>query len=241
MGGVVRRWWIAVAAMAVAGCAQTSRVDESVTPAKLASSQKGVALIRVGSASPTCLHSRVLLGTRSGEGYKRGQVIMVANLRSLAASQVAEVELDPGEHHIIGYSCVSENSQQKFVSDPAGGQLMGTSYARFSVAAGEIVNVGYFHFGASKDGRSLFGRNIRTDVEITDWPLAEIERFKQQRPAMYAQMTTRLMAVDGAPPPDEQARICEKWKALKAEGKAADVPPECGGAVAAVKRTKGRL
>jgi hypothetical protein len=165
---------------------------------------------------------------------------MVANLRAVMASQVAEVELDPGEHHIIGYSCVAQNSKQTFVSDPAGGQLMGTSFAHFSVAAGEIVNVGYFHFGTSREGRSLFGRNVRLDVEITDWPLAEIERFKQQRPTIYAQMTTRLMKVDGAPSPDEQAQICAKWQALKTDGKAGDVPPECGGA-AAVKRTKGRL
>lgn len=237
----VLRWVWVLAGVAVAGCAQTSRVDESVTPAKLASSQKGVALIRVGSASPTCAHTRVLLGTRAGDGYRRGQVIMVANLRSVTASQVAEVELDPGEHHIIGYSCVAENSQQKFVSDPAGGQLMGTSFAHFTVAAGEIVNVGYFHFGASKDGRSVFGRAVRTDVEITDWPLAEIERFKQQRPTIYAQMTTRLMKVDGVPSAGEQAKICEKWQALKADGKAGDVPPECGGAAPAVKRTKGKV
>ena len=235
------RWVLVLAGVAAAGCAQTSRVEDGVTPAKLASSQKGVALIRVGSASPTCLHTRVLLGTRAGDGYKRGQVIMVANLRSVTASQVAEIELEPGEHHIIGYSCVGENSQQTFVSDPAGGQLMGTSYAHFAVAAGEIVNVGYFHFGASRVDRSLFGRNVSLDVEITDWPLPEIERFKQQRPMMYAQMTTRLMKVDGAPTPSEQAKICEKWQVLKAEGKAGDVPPECGGAAAGVKKTKGRL
>ena len=235
------RWLIVLAGLALAGCAQTSRVDEGVTPAKLASSQKGVVLIRVGSASPTCLHTRVLLGTRAGDGYKRGQVIMVANQRSVTASQVAEVELDPGEHHIIGYSCVGENSKQTFVSDPAGGQLMGTSFAHFTIAAGEIVNVGYFHFGASREGRSLFGRAVRTDVEITDWPLTEIERFKQQRPTMYAQMTTRLMKIDGTLSADEQAKICETWQALKAAGKAAEGPPECGGAVSAVKRTKGRL
>ena len=187
-----RCWGIVLAGVAVAGCVQTSRVDEGVTPAKLASSQKGVALIRVGSASPACLHTRVLLGTRAGDGYKRGQVIMVANLRSVTQSQVAEVELDPGEHHIIGYSCMAEN-KQTFVTDPAGGQLMGTSFAHFTVASGEIVNVGYFHFGASHEGRSLFGRAVRTDIEITDWPMAEIERFKQQRPTMYAQMTTRLI------------------------------------------------
>lgn len=234
-------WVLGCVVLAVAGCAQTSRVDESVTPAKLVSSQKAVALIRVGSASPNCLHTRVLLGTKAGDGYRRGQVIMVANLRSVQQSQVAEVELEPGEHHIIGYSCVAQNSKQTFVSDPADGQLMGSSYAHFSVAAGEIVNVGYFHFGASREGRSLFGRNVRLDVEITDWPLAEIERFKQQRPTIYAQMTTRLMKVDGTLSAGEQAKVCEKWQALKAEGKVGDVPPECGGVASVKTKAKGRL
>ena len=219
---------------------KTSQVEDGVTPAKLASAQKAVALIRVGSASPNCFHTRVLLGTRAGEAFKRGQVVTVTNLRSVTKTQVAEIELEPGEHHIIGYSCMNEKGQQTFVIDQADGQLVKTSYAHFTLKPGEIVNVGYFHFGASREGRSVFGRSVRTDVEITDWPLAEIERFKAERPAIYAQMATRLMSTDDTLAPDEQAKICAKWQALKAEGKAAALPPECGGAATAVKRTQGR-
>jgi hypothetical protein len=237
---MVQRVLVALCAITTAGCVQTSRVDDGVTTGKLAQAKKGVVLIRIGSASPACLHTRVLLGTRQGEGFRRGQVVMVANLRSLTTSQVAEVELEPGEHHIVGYSCVSEQGQQ-FVLDPAGGQLLGTSYGNFTVGAGEIVNVGYFHFGASRDGRSLFGRPVRTDVEITDWPLAEIERFKKERPGVYAQMTTRLMKANATISAAEQASVCETWQRLKAEGKAAEGPPECGGAAASAKRMRSRL
>lgn len=219
---------------------KTSRIEDGVTPEKLAGAKKAVALIRVGSASPNCMHTRVQLGSRAGEAFKRGQVLMVTNLRSVTQSQVAEVELDPGEHHILGYSCIDAMGKQTVVIDEGGGQVVRTSFAHFTLKPGEIVNVGYFHFGASREGRSMFGRAVRTDVEITDWPLAEIERFRQQRPVLYAQMTTRLMTTDDALPPDEQAKVCAKWRALKAEGKAADVPPECGGAATTVKRTHGK-
>lgn len=239
------RYWLrstlAAAGLVVCGCMKLSQVDAGVSPEGLAGRQKAVALIRVGSASPNCLHARVLLGTRAGEAFKRGQVVTVTNLRSVTQTQVAEVELEAGDHHIIGYSCIDDKGKQTFVIDPADGQAVKTSYAHFTLKAGEIVNVGYFHFGASREGRSLFGRAVRTDVEITDWPLAEIERFRQQRPALYAQMTTRLMSVDDALPADEQAKVCARWAALKAEGKAADVPPDCGGAAPAVKRTKSKL
>lgn len=219
----------AVVALVAGACVQTSKVDDSLTPGQLAAARKGVALMRLGSASPNCLHVAVLLGLREGEGYRRHKPITVANVRSLTESPVAEVELDPGEYHIVGYSCINQKGPA-VVADPANGQLYRTSYARFTLAPGEIVNVGYFHFGASREGRSLFGRPVRADVEIGDWPLEEIERFRKLRPVIYAQMTTRLMTLDAGPPSAaDQQRTCDTWRKLQAEGKAAGLPPACGG------------
>jgi hypothetical protein len=65
------------------------------------------------------------------------------------------------------------------------------------------------------------------DIEITDWPLAELDRFKAKRPHIYAQMTTRLMKVPqepGEPGPQECARL----KALLAEGKVQQLPAAAG-------------
>ena len=229
----------AAAALVIAsgGCVQTSKVDESVTTAKLATTRKAVAVMRLGSASPACNHVEVLLGSREGEGFRRKQIVTVANVRSLADTQVAEVELDPGEYHIIGYKCVAEKGETAVI-DPAGGGLYRTSYAHFTVNAGEIVNIGFFQFGASKERRSLFGRKIRTDIEVTDWPLVEMQRFQRLRPALYAQMTTRLMIInDGTLSEGDQQQTCDAWKKLQAEGKAANLPVECGGApVKSVRR-----
>ena len=249
VGGIVAHWlrscaWrmvpaALVAAVLGAGCIKTSTVDESLTTAKLATAKKSVAVMRLGSASPNCLHVAVLLGIPQGAGYRRHQPVSVANVRSLTQTQVAEVELDPGEYHIIGYSCIGEKGPSIVADKASEAQLYRTSYARFALAPGEIVNVGYFHFDASKDGRSTFGRAIRTDVEISDWPLAELERFKKLRPTVYAQMTTRLMTADAPKTADQQQQTCDTWRKLQAEGKAQTLPPECGGAAPQKKIMRG--
>jgi hypothetical protein len=237
LGGVVRKssWRFCAALIAatlpMAACMQTSRVDDTVTPQKLANTKKAVAVMRLGTPAATCLHIRLLLGTREGDGYRRGQVVTVTQIKSTTQSQVAEVELDPGEHHIIGFSCVSEQGQT-FVNDATGEYgLSRTSYARFTLAAGEIVNVGYFHFNAHFT-KSAFGKGARPVIEISDWPLPEIERFKTLRPAVYAQMTTRLMVMGDPPTPEAQQSACETYRKLKAEGKVGNVPKACEGLLA---------
>ena len=228
----------AIAGMLLAGCTQTSRVDDSLSTAYLAQTRKAVAVMRVGAASPTCVNVAVLLGVREGDGYRRHQGITVANVRSLTEPAVAEVELDPGEYHVVAYRCQNAGGSVKTVDDNAGGQLYRTSYASFTLQPGEIVNVGYLHLVAWRHGRNAFGRPVKTEIEITDWPLAELDRFKAKRPHIYAQMTTRLMKAAppdaGEPGPQECARL----KVLLAQGKVQQLPPACqpparkGGAVA---------
>ena len=216
--------------LAIAACTQTSRVADDLSTAKLADAKKAVAVMRIGAASPTCHHVAVLLGVRLGKAYRREQVVIVANVRSLIDVAVAEVELAAGEYHVIGYSCQQEKGQ-KTVTDKAGasletGHLYGTSYTSFSVQSGEIVNVGYLHFGASHVGRSAFGRPLKLDISVSDWPLDELERFKQRRPTIYAQMVTRLMKITpaaGVASSDD----CEQYKSLLADGKIAALPFVC--------------
>jgi len=64
------------------------------------------------------------------------------------------------------------------------------------------------------------------DIEVKDWPLAELDRFKAKRPNLYAQMTTRLMTI-----PDKSgepgAQECVRLKQLQAEGKVQQLPATC--------------
>ena len=223
----------AVVASMLAACAQTTRVSDDVSPAKLADAKKAVAVMRVGSASPTCLSAALLIGAREGPGFRREQVVQVAHVKSLIEPAVVEIELPPGEHHVIGYSCGQQGGKYTVVTEKAStvtledGRLYRTSYASFTLGAGEIVNVGYLHFGASHVGRSAFGRPLRIDVSVTDWPLDELARFKQKRPTIYQQMTTRLMKVTPRGPHEPDDDECATIKALQAEGKVQTVPASC--------------
>ena len=77
-----------VAGLLLAGCTQTSRVDDNLSTASLSQSKKAVAVMRVGAASPSCVNVAVLLGVREGDGYRRQQGISVMNVRSLTVPAV---------------------------------------------------------------------------------------------------------------------------------------------------------
>lgn len=209
-------------------CASTSRVDADITPAALAADKKAVAVMRIGAASPTCKHVAVLLATREGAAYRRHSVLQVANVTSLVEPAVAEAELPAGEYHVVGYSC-HDGTKPHAVAQKADAGTYAKSYASFALKPGEIVNVGYLHFHAAHVNTNAFGRPVRTTVTVTDWPLADLDRFKQKRPAIYARMITRLMIVT-APASEPGEGDCARLKALQAEGKIQGLPASCGSA-----------
>lgn len=224
----------AIVGFVAGACAQTTRVDQTVTTAQLASSRKAVAIMRLGIESPTCRNVSVSLGTSLGNGfYKRLRAVNVVDVRSPNDPPIAEVELEAGEYHIIGFACGNEKGY-KIVSAEADHETYRTSHAHFTLAPGEIVNVGYLHMNATRVGRSTFGRPLRIMVRVTDWPLAEIDRYKARRPDMYAKLTTRLMTLTpkNVPPGSDD---CARYAALKAEGKIANVPAACAPARTAAR------
>ena len=218
--------------LVLAGCGTTSRVDDTVTTAALAQSKTSVMILRIGAASPTCRHVAVLLGTPDGAGYRRHKQLQVMNVTSLVEPAVAEAELPPGTYHIVGYSCHDGRKpaavMQKADAETFATPTYASSYASFTIQAGEILNVGYLHFHASRVGTNAFGRPVRTDVTVTDWPLAELDRFKLKRPGLYAQMVTRLMTVAPTGPAPPSTGDCARLEALKREGKVQTVPAACG-------------
>jgi len=229
----------AIASMLTVGCTQTSRVDDALTTSSLTQSKKAVAIMRVGSASAACVNVAVLLGVREGAGFRRHQGITVMNVRSLTEPAVAEVELDAGEYHVLAYRCQTR-AKLHTVSDTDGGQLYRTSYASFRLEPGEVVNLGYLHVGVWRHGRNAISRPLEVDIDVTDWPLVELERFKAKRPHIYAQMKTRLMAVAARQQGPPTSQDCARLKALKAEGKVQRLPDECA-APAAARRGAGTV
>ena len=211
----------------LAACSQTTRVDSDTSTETLGKSNKAVAVIRLGLGGASCENVGVWLAVREGPGYRPHTPVAVINARSLADAPVAEVELPPGEYHIISFACGNASGVKQIESFDRTTGLVHTSYASFTVAAGEIVNVGTFNFHAARSGLNAFGRPFRTTITVTDWPLPELDRYKAKRPAIYGQMRTRLMTVTPRGPQDPDESDCERLLTLKTEGKIQNVPAVC--------------
>lgn len=217
----------ALACLLLGACAATSRVADTVTTQSLAASQKAVVVMRLGAAGPACKHVAVLLGVRQAEGYRALRALFVASIRAINEPPVAEAELDPGEYHLLAYKCIYKNNAVVTVADNS--DTIGvyrSSFARFTLRPGEILNVGYLHFNAHRVGLSAFGRPLRKEIYVSDWPIADLEQFKAKRPQIYAQMTTRLMQLDEDEDEPSDA-ACRRLEKFKAEGKVQALPTAC--------------
>lgn len=211
----------------LAACAATSKVSDDVTTQSLAASKKAVAVMRIGAASPTCQQVAVLLGVREADTYRAVRALVVASVRSASEPAVAEAELEPGEYHLLAYKCTGKSNAAVAVGDKSDTYgVYRSSFAHFTLRPGEIVNVGYLHFNAHRVGLSAFGRPLRKEIHVTDWPIAELDQFKAKRPTIYAQMTTRLMLL-ADDPDDPSDADCKRLRALKAEGKVQALPSAC--------------
>jgi hypothetical protein len=218
---------VAFAAILAACASGTSRVADDLNSTSLTQSKKAVALIKLGATDPMCTTLAALIGVRDGTGYRSVQFARI--VRKPGETAVAELELGAGEYHVVSYSCAKRGGVA-LLAEPLGNGLFRKSYASFTLAPGEVLNVGYLQLvpmGAAQVSHDL--RVLQVRLAVTDWPLAELDRFKQQRPHLYAQMKTRLMKVHRVEPPTMQQvqAACTEMRRLQAEGKIQDLPLIC--------------
>ena len=227
--------WLRCVVLVLAGltsaCGGTSRVADELTATSLSQSKKAVALIKLGAADPLCTILSAGVGVREGGDYR---LVQTARIERNDGVAVAELELGSGEYHVVSYSCVRRGGSV-LLAEPAGGGLFKKSYATFTLAPGEILNVGYLHLvPMASTPISASYRVLHVRLAVTDWPVTELDRFKQQRPNLYSQMRTRLMTVHKFEPPtvDQIQARCAEIRRLQAEGKLQNVPSLCmpGGA-----------
>lgn len=223
------------------GATGTSRVsDELMSTSALAQDKKGVALIKLGAADPACTALIAGIGVRDNDAFK---IVHTARIvQKSGEATVAEVALAPGEYHVVSYLCTRPNGAHLALAEPMGGDRFRKSYANFALQQGEVINVGFLRLvplGATQAG---FSRVMLVGVVATDWPVSELETFKQQRPALYAQMKTRLMTVPKVVPPtvDQIKAKCAEMKKLQAEGKIQNLPTICTAPIDRPPSPKGK-
>ncbi|MEQ1614973.1 MAG: hypothetical protein ABL904_19665 [Hyphomicrobiaceae bacterium] len=221
---------ICLVAAGLAGCgAQTTRVDDaSLTTGSIARTKKGIALVKLGAAVNACNTGTVTIGVRDGVKFRDINTLRVVGLNSPTQPAVAEVELDPGEYHVTSYSCVTPTRGVVRVASQMHLSGKFESLASFSIAAGEVVNTGFL---VIEPVRMVLPKIAIAAwrISVRDWPIEELNRFKTQRPQLYAAMQARLMTVTKIPPvtAEQVATACEPHKKLKTEGKIQELPALC--------------
>jgi hypothetical protein len=221
------RWAMVAIAVLAGGCTGTSRVGDELTTNSLGQAKKAVALIKLGAADPLCIVLTAGIGVREGENFRLTQTARI--VRKADETAVAELELGAGEYHVVSYTCTRQRGGAVLLAQPAGNGVFKKSYASFTVAPGEIVNVGFLQLVPIGSTLVAYTRLLHIRLTVTDWPLAELERFKQQRPNLYAQMKTRLMTVHRIEPAtvDQVRAQCAEMKKLQSEGKIQNLPANC--------------
>jgi hypothetical protein len=211
--------------LALGACSGGGRVNEQLAnPVELRNNKQAIGLFRLANPDPTCLKTAVSIGQREGPLYRPQQTL---TLQNMAVTNVLEVLLDPGEYHVIGFACYRARST-KIMAEPQGNGLMRRSYASFSVSAGEVVNLGQINLQRGVRSPGIWSSFTNVVIEITDWPLSELERFKSQRPKLFAEMRARLMiAAPKASDPDVRANKCEELRRMYDAGKSVTLPAEC--------------
>jgi hypothetical protein len=215
-----------VVLIATSGCAVlVNKPDGTVTTATLARDGKALALLLI--ARQGCNAVSVNLAVPDGDGFQFDRVVVPP---ITGKSNVSEIELDPGEYHIVHHLCSARDldskgrprTVMKNLGSQGGIGRYRQSYASLRVVAGEIVNVGEIHILPTP----LPGF---VDVKVQEWPASEMDIFRKERPTLYAQMKTRLMTVTKPPTPtaEQLADMCDKMRALQADGKLQKLPPLC--------------
>lgn len=216
-----------VACLGLCGCAQTSKVAETLDTGTLTRTHKAVALVKLGAPDPACRNVQVVVARREGAMFREVQTLRIAHLQGPDAA-IAEAEFDPGEYHVVAYACATPRGQIALSSRKEPG-LFAASMASFSLAPGEIVNVGFLRLVPVAVTRQMVSRTVHWQATVADWPLTDLDRFKQQRPHLFAAMKTRLMTVTRATPmtAEQKSEACARFKQLQTEGKVQSIPAEC--------------
>ena len=206
-----------IAATGLSGCGTSTRMMVEPSTGTLADKGRGVVVVKFSMPYEACRQQVLLLGTREGNGHRVVAKLMATGAAPATTANAAETELAAGEYQLLGYVCQRARS---FVNVGNEGGPYTSSLGRFTVKGGEVVNIGHLVFTrAQKDVK----------VEVSDWALADLNRYRDERPKLFAGMTTRLVELKaGVPmPAAEKSEKCDQLAELKAAGKVQGLPKGC--------------
>ncbi len=205
--------------IAVVLCGCVAKLSDATTSESLtAAAIWGVVWSR-GLVSEPCGHSTIKLAHRNGDVYEHAAVLFQP-----AGLSVVHVELDPGEYHVVSWTCAL-GRETKILGQGAWDGTYSKSLAHFEVRAGEIINLGALNM------IEIAPRTVY--LAVSDLPAPIQEKFRQEFPQLAARMQTRLLEVPMPTlSPADRALYClginrfhQKWKLPQHPACATTVPP----------------
>lgn len=185
---------IAICGLALSGCVNHN-ADATTTINQLSGHSKGaVVLIASFEGVPIDQCGEVEISmAKSGAG---GQRIHRAAL-SRKSPNANYWPLEAGSYDVRSVFCI-----ELFGKSHSAGLQIWPSFAKFSVAAGEVVNAGHLVIGGNPQYRTL---------AVTDLPQNTVAQLNRDYPNLAAKMTKRLMKVDVAVTNAEEKQLGEQY------------------------------
>src|SRR5262245_15808363 len=151
----------------------------------------------MGIEGEGCMVTTIGIGQRKEAGFETVETLRFFPVPG-SAGDAAQVELAPGEYHIVSWNCSRPKGTPSItLGKYQGGNVLGQggqyteSYGSFRLAAGEIVNLGYL--------RMVRLSRTAMRLEATDLPPQQHEKLAREKPQLVARMTTRLIHANPAP------------------------------------------
>jgi hypothetical protein len=178
-------------AIGVAACAPG--LDDTKSLTALKSANEGIVFLQLAYEGIPCRNGNIIITTEPSPGrFEVHKTLMVGGLDAGASLISRQVSLPAGAYHIGYVACQArtEMSYMMAVGEHDGTLLMGNpkqSLAHFTVAAGEVVNLGQISLAPTD-----YLANA-TRISVTDINPDAMNRLRSGVPTLASTLVTRLM------------------------------------------------
>ena len=179
-----------IGAIGVSGCAPS--FDDAINPIALKGANEGVVFLKITYAGKPCRLGNVALATEPSPGrYVLHSSPTLGGINS-AGFNSRQLPLPSGTYHIGYVQCALDDATRTVVLGETDGAIQignpQQSFAHFTIAAGEVVNLGQLNLVPTD-----YLENSAT-ISITDIDANAMERLKSGVPKLSSMMVSRLMS-----------------------------------------------
>jgi hypothetical protein len=180
---------------------------ESIAGGVTGSATLGVAVLDVGIEGLQCAEGRVVLARSDGGQLTAAREVVLPTTYAGRAA-VNAVELTPGTYHVVHYTC-RNGANVTYAGVPADGaripwtgKTWATSLASFTVAPGEVADVGRLSLKRTGGGLiDLGGKNSKkgkkgfATASVAALTPEAVQRLEAERPDLAQRRTSQNMAL----------------------------------------------